>query len=134
MAKKKKTRTMPAGVKVISVLYFIGAALSLLGAIFAFTAGAALSTLFGGAAAALGSVFGIVLIGFAVLDFFIGKGLWQGKNWARIVALVSAVLGLLSALFSLIGGAIGTGIIYIVIHGLILWYLGFNEEAKSAFA
>ncbi|MEK6973997.1 MAG: hypothetical protein AABW41_02055 [Nanoarchaeota archaeon] len=64
----------------------------------------------------------------AIIGFFIANGLSRLKNWARITAIVFAILGLINGLFTL-----PIGILNLLISGLILWYLGFNEEVKKAF-
>lgn len=70
--------------------------------------------------------FGLVLFGFAVLDFFIGKGLWKGQNWARIITLVLIILVGISALFSF-------DIFGIIVCALVIWYLGFFKPAVDYF-
>jgi hypothetical protein len=132
---------VPTGVKVISVLYYIAAVLSLLGGI-AMLVGAGLIGslansipllgLFGGGLFVVGA---IIMIGLAALDFFVGLGLWKGQQWARIVAIIFAALGALSALVSLVQGNIGGGgIVGLIIHGLIGGYLLLNSSVKMAFA
>ena len=127
----------PIGVTIIAVLAYIGSVFALLAGIAmligsAFIApliasipGAAAFAALGAAAAIIG---GIIMIALAVLYFFLGKGLWNGKNWARIVILVFSVLGILSALTNPLAGIVG-----IVINAVIIWYLGFNKEAKNYF-
>jgi hypothetical protein len=75
---------------------------------------------------ALFIVLGILFLGCAVLDYFIGKGLWNGKNWARIVLLVLSGLSVLSSLwpFNIVG---------LAINGLVIWYIGFYEPAVRYF-
>ncbi len=136
MAKKD----VPVGIKVISVLYYIGAVLTALFGVLSFVGAGMMGSVLGDSplAGMMGSglfVFlGIVFIAFGVLYFFIGRGLWLAQNWARIVAGIFAVIGLLYAILALIGGAIGMGILYLVVNGLIGWYLFFNEDVKDAFA
>ena len=75
---------------------------------------------------------GIVLIILGVIYFFIGRGLWKGKNWARIVESVFSVLGLILSLSSLFSGNFFS-IFSILINGLIAWYLLFNKNVLIAF-
>jgi len=139
-AVSKAVSGVPTGVKVISVLYYIGAVLSVLfGILFIIGAGAIGSVAeqipgLALAGAGLFVVVGIIFIALAVLGFFIGKGLWKAQNWARIVAIVFAVLGVLMALSSLVQGIIGSSIIGLITNGLIGGYLLFNQNAKAAFA
>jgi len=89
--------------------------------------------LFGG----LLSVIGGVLIIVALLDVVFAWGLWSGKGWAWILALIFAVLGILFSLVSLVRGGLGS-IVVLVIDAVIVYYLtrpnvrAFFGEAKLA--
>lgn len=83
--------------------------------------------------AGIGVFIGIVIIGLGVLQFIVGIKLWKGKNWARILTIIFAILGILSGLSSLMFGDVLSAIIFIVIDGLIVWYLAINSETKLAF-
>ena len=128
MAKNER----PIGITILTILAWMGAVLAILSGIGSIIGGAFLGFLgmiyggFGG----LNIVSGIISIAFGVLAIFIGKGLWDGKNWARITALILSVLGILGSLTSLFSVS---GIISLIIGGVIIWYLGFNEEAKNYF-
>jgi uncharacterized membrane protein (DUF2068 family) len=88
--------------------------------------------LFGG----LLSVIGGVLIIVALLDVVFAWGLWNGKGWAWLLALIFAALGILFSLVSLIRGGLGS-IIVLVIDAVIVYYLtrpnvkAFFGEAKA---
>ena len=127
MVKKQvvNSKEMPTGVKVLSVLGYIGAAVTLLmGLIMIFGAGFIQNNLPSGMIPEIGRAFlgvglviaGICALGFAVLDYFVARGLRNGRNWARIFVLIFAVLGLLSSLWPI-------SIVSLVIDGLIVWYL-----------
>ena len=104
----------PAGVSVLAILYFVDAVVFLLiGAFFAAIFG---SIGLAGLAAICGGLF--IVIG--IVDVLIGWGLWAMQGWARTVAMVFAIIGLL-------GFPIGT-----IISIIILWYL-FRPEIKAAF-
>jgi hypothetical protein len=124
---------VPTGVKVIAVLYYIGAVLTILGGIMMFIGSGFLATIvpFLSGFAIAG---GVLMLALGVLGFFIGRGLWNGRNWARIVALIFAVIGLVGAIMGMVGGAIGSNIFGLIINGLIGWYLGLNANVKQAFA
>ncbi|MFX0212154.1 MAG: hypothetical protein ACFFDT_39640 [Candidatus Hodarchaeota archaeon] len=132
-------KTMPTGIKIISVLYYIGAVLSLLFGILLLIGAGAISTLvteiplLGFLGAGFLTVIAIIMIALAVLGFFIGRGLWKGQNWARIVAIIFAILGFISAIINLISAQWGS-IISLVINGLIGYYLLFSKNVKEAFA
>ena len=127
---------VPTGVKVISVLYYIGTVLELIFGVLLFVGSGAIKTkvpllAFLGPFLIIG---GIILIGLAVLSFFVGRGLWKGKKWSRIVAIIFAVLGVLFALVGMIQGQVASNIIGLVISAAIGGYLLFSSSVKSAFA
>ena len=130
---------VPAGVKIISVLYYIGAGFSLLfGLLFLIGAGfigtlASKIPLLGLLGSGLFIVVGIIIILLGVLSIFVARGLWKGKNWARIVAVIFAVLGILSGISSIIKGGYSS-LFGLIINLLIGGYLMFNSSVKSAFS
>lgn len=142
MAKKKSVRSVsksrPVGVSILAVLAYIGAVFTLILGISMIVGSAAISTVLlkfapqytwltgVGIAAFIG--IGIILLACAVLNYFIGKGLWKGQNWARILVIVLSILSILGNLSHPISGIVG-----IVISAVIIWYLGFNKEAISYF-
>jgi len=144
-------KIMPTGVKVISVLYYIGAAFSFLFGLLLIVGGVFIGAILGETLAslsALGSglfiVLGIALLGFGVLDIFIGRGLWKGQNWTRIAAIVFAILGVFGGINSLISGltnfqtigafSIFVAFVQLAVSLLIGGYLAFAHEVKEAFA
>lgn len=127
---------VPTGVKVISVLYYIGAVVELLLGIALFAGADAIKRQVP-LLAVLGPfliVGGIILLGLAVLSFFVGWGLWKGKKWARIVAIVFAVIGVLLALLGMVQGQIVSNILGLVVSAGIGAYLLFSSDVKTAFA
>jgi len=153
MVKKKKivkTRRnvnydrVPLGVKIISVIYYINAGLfALFGLLIAIGANAIVSylvtavpelaTIKYGTLLAIGVLLGIIMIGIGVLSFFIGKGLWKLKQWARVLVLIFLVLGILSVIFSMMRSFEFANVVGIVIDVLIGGYLIFNKEVRKAF-
>jgi hypothetical protein len=139
----------PLGVRIISVLYYIGAALSWVSALMFLVVGVLvlinpqitarfqnlmtdLSTTFG-LSSMIGPfllIFGIILIAVGVLDFFIARGLVRKIRWTRILVIALSVVGFLSSLISLIGGDFGQ-VFGLVISGVIGWYLWFSKQAKN---
>ena len=127
---------VPTGVKVISVLYYIGAVFELIISVLFFVGSGAIKTQVP-LLAVLGPfliVGGIILLGLAVLSFFVGWGLWKAKKWARIVAIIFAVLGVLLALIGMVQGQIVSNILGLVISAGIGAYLLFSSDVKTAFA
>ncbi|HLC86634.1 MAG TPA: hypothetical protein VJG30_05080 [Candidatus Nanoarchaeia archaeon] len=112
-------------VKVLAVLYWIGAvfgAISGLAMLFGsgalgFTSGGLLGGFLGGFAVLMG----IVMLVIAALEAYVGWGLWNFKNWAKITAIVLAVIGLLAF-------PIGT-----IVGIVVIYLLGFNNDVKSLF-
>src|SRR5258708_36432614 len=98
----------PTGVTIIAVLYFLGAALCLLGGILLFVGGGFMASMMnqqgsGGSAGAgilagLGAVAGGVVLIIAAISALVGFGLWKLKNLGRILALGFCGLGILGAL------------------------------------
>ena len=134
-----KAKEAPTGVKVISILYYIGSGfLALIGLLMVLGAGF-ISRILGAMPmlAAIGSglfvVVGIVILAFSIIGFLVGMNLWKGKSWARIVAIILAALGVLGSLNNLAHGAFG-GIIMLAIDGFIVYYLGFHKESKAFFS
>ena len=139
----------PVGVVIIAVLEFLGAAgCAVFGLIGLFGMGflarileqngnipsSMVPVLVGG-----GIAIGIVCFVFAVLLGFLGWGLLNLRNWARITTLVLAIIGLVFGALGLVFGglrfgviAMITGGIRLVINGLIVWYL-MRPEIKMAF-
>lgn len=128
------TKTADIFVKVYAVLFWLGALFGLIGGVGLLVGG----SLFGGMVAGMGEipglgaamgglfiVFAIIMLGLAVLEFFIGLHLWQHKNWARIAALVFSALGVLSIL--------GLNIIGFIIGAFGVYLFGFDAGAKSLF-
>jgi uncharacterized BrkB/YihY/UPF0761 family membrane protein len=151
MAKAKKvikakqagrSNKVPIGVQIISVLYYIGAVLCVLcGILFIVGANAIVAALIDavpelesmGVGAGLFIFFGIVLIGLSVLSFFVGRGLWKLKRWAKILAIILAILGVISAVYSIIKDYNFGDIINILLNVVIGAYLIFSKEVKKAF-
>jgi len=132
-------REIPTLVKVISILYYVMAGfLLILGLAFLFAGGYLSSILqsipilniLGLLGSAMFVFAGIVMILFGIFDFFIGKGLWNTKNWARILVIVLAILGILASLSSL---TTVFGIVDLLFNLGVGGYLLFSKEAKKAF-
>ncbi|MBW3001204.1 hypothetical protein KY341_04980 [Candidatus Woesearchaeota archaeon] len=148
-------KDMPVGVKIISILYFIAAAFLVLYIIFIIVILALLGTqteflppeLTTEASQTVIIVVAIIMLlffaGMAVLDFFIGLGLWRGKKWARIVALIFSGLGIFGALITvplMIAGmlidpiSVISFVLSLGVNLFIFIYLLASQEVKKAFA
>jgi hypothetical protein len=140
----------PAGVIVIAVLYFLGAAILLLAGIGFIAGGGAIAAMMsqqgqaGGSGLAtlmgvLGAGVGIFFLIWGAVDVIVGVGLLKVKSWARMVAIVFAaigacfqVFGLLSSLAHFNIGSFVFSLIILGIQALIIWYL-LKPEVKAAF-
>ena len=112
---------VPTGVKIISVLYYIGAVFEVIFGILLFVGAGALKAKIP-FLAVIGPfliVGGIILIGLAVLSFFVGRGLWKGQKWSRIVAIIFAALGLLLAIVGMVQGQIASNVLGLVISAAV---------------
>jgi hypothetical protein len=69
---------------------------------------------------------GIIFILFAVLDFYIARGLWKGQNWARILVIIFISIMALGSIVSL-------NLVGLIIAAIIIWYLGFYKPAIAWF-
>jgi hypothetical protein len=122
------------GITVLAVLGYIGAVLTLLGGIgLIFGSTALVGMLAGlnvpilaGLSASLFIVVGIIMIALAVLDYFVATGLMKGSNWARILVIIFAALGILGSIWPFQIGPI-------IIDAVVIWYLGFYKPAVAYF-
>lgn len=134
----------PVTVKIISILNYVNAALwfviGLLMIIsssamieYALSASPELASYDSGLLTMIMVFIGIFLIGFGVFHFFIGRGLWRLKQWARIASVILGIIGVITAVISMTI-SFGFGLILnLLIDGFIAGYLLFTQEAKEAF-
>jgi hypothetical protein len=127
--KKKK---LPTGVKVISVLAYIMGAIAILSGLWWFIADAELIE--GSKDVFFASYFsgwGAVIIIAGLVTFYIGRSLWNRKNWARRAVLVIVTLSLLGtiAVFTSTAEDIAKVIVYLG----IMVYLS-KKEIKKEFS
>jgi uncharacterized membrane protein (DUF2068 family) len=140
----------PAGVIVLAVLYFLGAACLLLLGLGFIVGGGAIAAMLSqqGQAGAnplaammgfLGAGVGIFFLVMGAIELIVGIGLIKLKNWARIIAIVFTVIGACFQLFMLIGSlahfnvvAMVVPVVVLAIQALIIWYL-LKPEVKAAF-
>ncbi|MCX6749749.1 MAG: hypothetical protein NTW17_03345 [Candidatus Pacearchaeota archaeon] len=133
-------KNVPTGVKVISILYYIGAVVGIilgLGLMVgAGLVGSWLSAIgLGMIGAGLFIAAGLISLAMGVLAIFIGRGLWKARLWARVAAIVLSCLGILAIFwFMLHGGNILSDLFVIIVQGIMGGYLWFNTEVKKAFA
>jgi hypothetical protein len=126
--KNNPKRKIPIGVKLISIFHWIMAILAIIsGLALIFLGFFMLFPLI---------IIGIFLIALSSIPFFIAINLWKGKEWARIVAIVFAIIGLgdLFRLFKPINMLVfSLDLTLFIVSILILGYLIFNKKAKDFF-
>ena len=132
----KKRKTLPLGVKIISILYYVCSVLVVIGGIIAIGLSGFADSLpydveYLGIKLIFGGIFAIIM---GIVSFFVARGLWNLKNWARIVVIIFAVLGILDAGTGIARGFYATGFTGVVVDVIIAAYLIFSEEVKKAFA
>jgi hypothetical protein len=133
-------KEIPTGVKVISILYYLGAVFSaIVGILLIVGAGMADSfvsevPVIAEIGAGMFVVVGIIMIGLGVLSFFIGKGLWKGRSWARTLVIILCCMGVVTALISIAGGDVANNVFNILLNGVVGGYLWFNKRVKKAFS
>lgn len=76
---------------------------------------------------------GLSTLAYAVLQLVVGYGAWTLRPWAWLVGVIVAAWGALNALFAMFGGNLFGGLIGLVIPGIILFYLLFDNDVKRAF-
>lgn len=126
----KQTMSRPDGITLLSMLFWVLAILAIIGGIFMLGAKNAIIDIMEEEGDVLQSVIDFVdsilivigLIAFiiGILYLITGWGLWALKPWARIIAIVLAII-------SLFNFPVGT-----IIGIIILWYL-FKPEIKEVF-
>ena len=115
------TKVRPSGITVLVVLEILaGLGLLLGGAMFAVLASfsGGFGGMMGGVLGALSGAIGVIFVVMGIITFFIAYGLWTGKGWARMFGLVIAGIGIILGILSL-----PSGIISIIIDGIIIYYL-----------
>lgn len=110
----------PDGVTLISVYYWFLAVLS------AFMICGSVFWVIGGDRGLFGLILGLLfwpffMLASAIANVAVGWGLWNLKSWARMAAIVLAILQLLVF-------PVGT-----IIGALIIWYLWQDPDALGAF-
>jgi len=118
-------------VKIIAILGYIGAGFSILGGLIMLLGGSFLASLlpnFGAFIGVLAVVAAVLMIAFGIFAIFVAKGIWNHKNWARIVVIIFSALGVIGGLTSLPSGIIG-----ILINGAVFYFLVFEKTIIGLF-
>jgi hypothetical protein len=126
--------TRPGWVTFVGVVDFIGGGAGILIGLVVAVAGSAFAAAFGGLGtlfSGLLAVLGVIIIVLGILYILLGVQVLKGRNWARIVNIVFAILGLVGAVFSIARGNFGS-IVSLALDGLIVFAL-FRPESKAFF-
>ncbi|NQE45275.1 hypothetical protein C5S31_04535 [ANME-1 cluster archaeon GoMg2] len=134
------TKRRPTGVTIIAILNILGGIggliagfgmMALSGDLFQYYLSDEVAALFG----ILGMLF--IIIGF--VDLVIGYGLWTLKRWARMAAIIMAIIGIVCSTGETIlmmsvemGDNIGSMILSVLISVIIIWYLS-KPEIEEVF-
>jgi hypothetical protein len=134
----------PAGVTILGILGIIGGAGAvLLGLLFMLGSEFLANRLAGGQRvffAGLAGVGGILFLLFGVFELVVAIGLLNLANWARLITMIGAAIGLVLAALGTFGAAIHFFPVLITrrmvagaIDALILWYFS-QPNVKQAFS
>jgi uncharacterized membrane protein len=139
---------VPTGVKIISILYYIGAGIFALSFLVLIVVGIALmvnptlidsikdlpeyvmsSSTPGTYVLLMGVLVGLI----GVLLFFIARGLCRGKLWSKILVIIFCVIGIVTGFLSVSKGN-SSGFLNFLFSLVVGGYLLFHKEARSFFS
>jgi len=128
-------KQVPTIIKIISIIFYIGAVVGILTGITILYDRSIITDLMPELAEASGAA--IIAIGaFAIIagivNAFTGRGLWKLKNWARILAMIIAIIGVVQNIVPVFAGNL-SAIFVIAVDILIVYVLGFKEDVKILF-
>lgn len=118
-------KTRPLGVTILAILNALGGIMTLIGGV------AAIGVTSTGIFASLGIIVGGFTIIIGLFQLIVAWGLWTGKKWAWLLALIFGILGVIFGILGLIGGGM-TGIVSLLINAIIVYYL-MRPEVKAFF-
>ena len=124
----------PKGVRVISILYFLGSLLALGFGVLAIFGGSLFIRILG--AAFFGKFFsiaGIIFMALGILGISTGIGLWKYRNWARWIAIFFSLVGIIVSVISIFKGNVSSNIFSVAVSSIIGGYLFFSPKVKAAF-
>jgi hypothetical protein len=124
--KKEQVEKVPNGVKVVSMIYFIGAIFLII-----FGTTAVLVSANSGYTPIILTF--IILLSLVISCFIISKGLWKLKPWARIAAIILLILIMIFTMIIIFEDMTFVSYLFIAIGLGIIAYLLFNKKAKEAF-
>ena len=132
---------VPEGIKIIGVLYYVGAAITLIlgGILLSFSdsvrQNAEAFVQQGVQIPSHGTllIIGLALLGGVILQYFLARGIIKFNRLARFVIAFLSALGVVGAIMNLKDGMPASGTFSLVANGLIVWYLLFNKKIRVLF-
>ncbi len=140
----RTTKKAPRAVKVIAILAYIAAALWILGGVIFIGASSFISSGLNDLAAmdhqpmlpeitpTIVLLFGCILLLGGLLGILIGRNLWRGKQWARIIVIIITLCGTLNAFLAIAHGNY-LAIPKLLLDGFIAGYLLLDNDVKKFF-
>ena len=130
-------------VHIISWVYFILAFVSLAGGIFLLAIAPRLGGTFYDVSTGISTslfsslveplmISGIFLIVLSPILFFTARGLRKKKKWARTLAIIISLFGVVGSLLSLVQGSLRS-VLSLGLWGIMIFYLMFDKEVKEFF-
>jgi lysylphosphatidylglycerol synthetase-like protein (DUF2156 family) len=114
----------PVGVTILAVLAIVAAIFALFAGIAIFAVGSLAAAGTGRVGfAALGVVGGVLVLAYAAFSAAVAWGLWMQRRWAWYATVVLAILQAVFALSSLVTGGFLSGLLQLVLAGVVVWYL-----------
>lgn len=109
------------GTRIISILYFVASFLSFIGGVFLILVVSLFKDFPQDISLEYIGIVIIVLFVLAIFEFVVGLGLWRGKFWARLVAMIFAVIGIMLATVLIIrGDEVFINVFHLLLHIFIL--------------
>lgn len=147
---KKVSKNIPIGVKILAILGYIFSIISLVIGILSWIVSIGLIMnpapvilppdfpqefvdLFSNNLVPLLVTMGFVFVVLGLIGIFVSRGLWKGRNWARVLVVIFAVFGIISNIIELVTGNL-SAIVSLAINLVVVWYLLVNKQAQKYFA
>lgn len=123
----------PIGITILAVLDLLGGILFILGGLLFVAVGGSglLSSVGYGNLSGVVSLLGGVALIAGIIAFLVGWGMWKGKGWGRMLALILYGLGAISSLVFIVLGSL-TSVVGLLIFAFLLWYM-FRPHVKAFF-
>lgn len=130
-------KNAPAGLKVLSVIYYLATLFSILISVLAFTNSGPLNSIVkAGAGPSLNAAnfasLGIIFFIMAAFSFLVALGLQNKNNIARIALIAFSCLNVIGGIISIIEGSYISSV-NLAFNALVAYYLVFNKKVREEF-